>query len=61
VPELPSDDRCSQKGCKRPSALRYLGRWLCQYHWELICREAKVEPYLKEPVNDHTGPEPKKE
>jgi len=28
---------CQVKRCKNPESYRYLGFWICEYHWILDC------------------------
>jgi len=32
-----NDDQCAEKRCKRDATLTYLGKPLCQKHWQAFC------------------------
>ena len=36
-------DKCSVKRCRNEPQISYLGKWLCDKHWEKHCKEERME------------------
>ncbi len=37
------NDQCAEKRCKKPADLTYLGKPLCQKHWQAFCDKQDKE------------------
>lgn len=45
-------EKCVAPKCKRAPALWYLGKHMCDYHWDLLCwkLDKEVEKRLKQDI-----------
>jgi hypothetical protein len=37
------DTKCSFKKCKRPAEINYMGKDICDFHWEKLCESGFSE------------------
>jgi len=59
-------DQCEVHGCKNVHTMKYIGKYICQQHWELYCKKNDERlgkkrwtsqdfvEYIKKKSNKHT-------